>query len=101
MQKSNPFAVILEERVEGDFWNAFLYYDNISVTLSQNFRSRFEFAVYKLSVSPYNYLKLTKRLRRIKLGKFPYMIVYKINNKTVTVLGFFHQASRPSKWRRL
>ncbi len=101
MQKLNLFEELLEARVENDFWDAFLYYDAISFTLSQNFRNKFEFAIYKLSTSPYNYLKLTKKLRRIKLGKFPYMMVYKITGNTVTVFGFFHQASRPSRWRRL
>lgn len=101
MQKSKLFEVNLEQRVVNDFWDAFLYYDNISFTLSQNFRNKFDYAIYKLSTGPYNYLKLTKKLRRIRLGKFPYMLVYKINKHTVTVLGLFHQSSRPSRWRRL
>lgn len=101
MQASKLFEVNLETRVQNDFREAFTYYDNISFTLSQNFRNKFEYAIYKLSTGPYNYLKLTKKLRRIKLGKFPYMLVYKINKQTVTILGLFHQASRPSRWRRL
>ena len=40
MQKSKLFEVFLEARVENDFWEAFLYYDKISFTLSQNFQKQ-------------------------------------------------------------
>ncbi len=99
MKKFTKFNVVLEERVLDDFLEAFTYYNNISFALGNNFNSRFEFAMYKLSVSPFNYFNLPKRLRRITLGKFPYLMIYKIKDDTVTVIEFFHQASNPKNWR--
>jgi hypothetical protein len=84
-----------------DFTEAFNYYNNISITLGLNFYNKFEQAIHKLSLSPYNYYNLTKKLRRIRLGKFPYMIVYKISGSTVIAAGLFHQSSKPSKWRKV
>src|SRR6266404_2133743 len=98
MKRPKLFEISIEPNTLTDFETAFSYYDNISMTLSENFKLRFEYAIYKLSTGPYNYFKLTKRLRRIKLGKFPYMIVYKIHRNKVIVAGLFHQASKPSKW---
>lgn len=102
MRKLNRYDVLLVPKVTNEFWEAFLYYNNISVTLSQNFSFMFEVAIEKLSISPHHYYKLTKKLRRIRLGKFPYLLVYSVSNRkmTVTVYGLFHTASNPAKWRR-
>ena len=100
MKKSKKFRIVLDERVPDDFLEAFNYYNNISAALGNNFNSKFEYAIFKLSVSPYNYYNLTKKLRRITLGKFPYLLVYKIDDNIVTVIGLFHQAANAKKWRR-
>ncbi len=100
MKRSKPFELLLHPRVMLDFENAFNYYSGISYVVSQNFLSKFYQALEKLSISPYNYSKLTKRLRRIKLGKFPYMFVYSINGNYEIVNGLYHQKAKPSHWRK-
>ena len=99
MKKSKTYAVVLEERLYDDFKEAFLYHDDILLALSNNFRNRFEIAIEKIGKKPHNYFNLTKKLRRITLGKFPYLIVYRISNGEVTVIGLFHQSSKSSQWR--
>lgn len=101
MKKSKTYAVVLEERLYDDFTKAFLYYDDISPALSSNFRNLFEIAIDKIRKKPYNYFNLTKKLRRITLGKFPYLIVYRISHEEVTVIGLFHQSSKSTSWRKL
>ena len=100
MKRSKKFRVVLEERVPEDFLEALSFYNNISIALGTNFNSKFEYAIFKLSIGPYNYYNLTKKLRRITLGKFPYLLVYKIDGNIVTIIGLFHQASNKKKWRR-
>lgn len=100
MKKFHHYEVSLEERVLEDFENAFIYYESISSALSTNFTRMFQLAIDKLSVSPYNYLKISKKLRRISLGKFPYVLVYTIKDDVVIIAGLFHKASRPSNWRK-
>ena len=99
MKKSGVYEIILEQRVAGDFETAFLFYEAISPALSNNFTNLFELAVDKIKKKPYNYFNLTKKLRRITLGKFPYLIIYKISGEKVTVIGLFHQSSKSSSWR--
>ena len=100
MKKFQHYEVSLEERVLDDFENAFAYYESVSPALSTNFTHLFQLAIEKLSVSPHNYLKLSKKLRRISLGKFPYLLVYTIQEDVVIVAGLFHKASKPSNWRK-
>lgn len=100
MQKSNRYEVRLEERVLNDFEEAFLYYESISPTLGDNFNRMFLLAIEKLSINPQHYYNLTKKLRRISLGKFPYLLVYKIDGNDVIVAGLFHRSSKPSSWRK-
>jgi toxin ParE1/3/4 len=83
-----------------DFEDAFLYYEEISPALSTNFARMFYLAIDKLQQNPQHYFNLSKKLRRVTLGKFPYLLVYKIVGDIVIVAGLFHRASKTSKWRR-
>ena len=38
--------------------------------------------------------------RFARLRKFPYLIIFRLSGSTVEVLGIFHTASNPDKWRR-
>jgi toxin ParE1/3/4 len=100
MKKLNRYEVKLEERVLNDFEDAFLYYDIISPALGDNFTRMFWLAIEKIAENPHNYFNISRKLRRITLGKFPYLIVYSISNDIVYVTGLFHKASKPSKWRK-
>lgn len=100
MQKSNLYEVKLEERVLDDFEEAFLYYESISPALADNFTRMFLLAIEKLSATPHHYFNITKKLKRITLGKFPYLLVIKIHGNDVIVAGLFHRASKPTKWRK-
>ncbi len=100
MQKSNPYEVKLEERVLDDFEEAFRYYESVSPALTDNFTRMLLLAIEKLSATPQNYFNLTKKLKRITLGKFPYLLVYKIEKDAVIVVGLFHRASKPASWRK-
>ena len=100
MQKSNRYGVSLEAKVLRDFEEAFLYYESISPALGDNFYRMFLLAIEKLSLNPHHYYSLTKKLRRISLGKFPYLMVYTIQGNNVIVAGLFHRSSKPSSWRK-
>ncbi|NCU05265.1 MAG: type II toxin-antitoxin system RelE/ParE family toxin [Chitinophagaceae bacterium] len=100
MKKSNLYEVKLEERVLDDFEDAFLYYESVSPALADNFTRMFLLAIEKLSATPHNYFNITKKLKRITLGKFPYLLVYTIIKDSVIVAGLFHRASKPASWRK-
>jgi len=38
--------------------------------------------------------------RFARLRKFPYLTIFRLSGSTVEVLGIFHTASNPDKWRR-
>lgn len=38
--------------------------------------------------------------RFAKLRKFPYLIIFRTRAKTIEIVGVFHTASHPDKWRR-
>lgn len=100
MLKSNRYEVNLEERVLLDFEEAFLYFESLSPDLSDNFYKMFLLALEKLLLNPHHYFNLSKKLRRISIGKFPYLMVYKIHGDVVVVIGLFHRSSKPSTWRK-
>ncbi len=38
--------------------------------------------------------------RFARIPKFPYLVLFRIQGENVNVLGLFHSASDPTKWRR-
>lgn len=37
--------------------------------------------------------------RKLPLGRFPYTLIYRIDDDTVSVLAFMHQSRKPDYWR--
>jgi hypothetical protein len=38
--------------------------------------------------------------RFARLARFPYLVLYRVQGKIVHILGVFHTATDPDKWRR-
>ena len=85
------------EIIKQDVAEALDYYDTISATLSLRFEEELNTAFDSLEKQPYNYFRLQKNYRRIVLPSFPYMIVYRIEERTVVIVALFHQKKNPNK----
>lgn len=56
----------------------------------------FEFVLENPLLSPVAYRNLRKR----KLHRFPYLVVYRATGKEVSVVSVFHGSRNPSVWKR-
>ena len=86
-------AIVIKE----DVAEALDYYDAISESLALRFEKELKEAFDKIEQQPYCYFKISSQYRRIVLPSFPYMIVYRIVEKTVIIIAVFHQKKHPKK----
>lgn len=92
--------VKIDSKVLDDFAEVLEYYSSISEMLGENFHFTFLNALHKISLNPQHYFNISKKLRRITLKRFPYMIVYEVTESSVIVRALFHHSANPAKLRK-
>jgi plasmid stabilization system protein ParE len=77
-------AAFLEERVEG---------------LGVDLTAEVEHAISRLEENRYVGPPLARGVRKLRVNRFPYNLVYRILSDEVLVLAIAHHRRRPSFWR--
>jgi plasmid stabilization system protein ParE len=88
--------------VAQDIAAAIDWYEGRSVGLGERFRAavdaRFDDIVDAPEMFPHAFDDSDFRFARIR--KFPYLLLFRVRAEIVQVIGLFHSASDPTKWRR-
>ncbi len=81
-----------DEAIE-DLWIISGYYGQISVSLKNRFKDALLNSERELLLNPLAFSKVNfQDFRRIKLKKFPYKIIYRIEHNTIYVFCVLHTA---------
>jgi hypothetical protein len=82
----------LEVKLEADFelTHIFSYYDSISVNLGNKFLDNWEFAIREVCKNPLGYEIKKKNFRQTLIPKFPYLVIFEVNNNSNIVYAIIH-----------
>ena len=88
--------------VAEDLQEAFNWYEEQAAGLGGRFYSEVDARFGDIEIRPDIFGRAFEGLefRFAKLKKFPYLIIFRINESRIDILGVFHSASNPEKWRR-
>ena len=75
------------------------WYDEISPALGDRFRASVEHRFDSISLYPESFGIVLADARAARVRGFPYLLLFEMNADVIEVLGVFHTASDPSKWR--
>lgn len=75
------------------------YYAQKGVELAQNFIDAVESAVFRIIESPYRYPIIDKNIRRCLTHRFPYGILYTIDDDYILILAVMHCHRNPKQWQ--
>jgi plasmid stabilization system protein ParE len=84
----------LDEVAEAADW-----YESRQVGLGRTLVDAFEHGVQQIADHPLAWHPLGHTLRRYRLDRFPYGIIYHVLGETVRVVAFAHHSRRPRYWR--
>ena len=88
--------------VVADLADAIAWYDAKSIALGDCFRAAADVAFDAIErspeLSPFAFRDLNIRFHR--LNRFPYLVLYRVAESEIVVIGIWHGASDPKKWRR-
>ena len=92
------YLLTVRKDAELDINSAFEYYENQRVGLGHDFLLCIEECMYKIERNPMHYKVIYKELRRIAVRRFPYRILYLVQNNSVIVTAVFHARKDPQAW---
>jgi len=93
--------VLFTDAARTESLEAFSYYQERSAKASAHFLQCLEAATSWLSRYPTTGKPLSRRTRRYLMRTFPYLIIYRILEETVWVVGVVHEKRDPRNWRSL
>ena len=85
--------------VANDLSDAIGWYDEISGDLSNRFRRRIDTQLDEITQRPESFPVAFGDVRFARIPRFPYLVIFREIGSIVRVLGLFHAASDPVKWR--
>ena len=92
------YLLTLRKEAELDINSAFEYYENQRFGLGHDFLLCVEEGLSKIERHPSHYKIIYKELRRIAIRRFPYRILYLVQNNRVIVTAVFHARKDPQAW---
>ena len=75
------------------------WYARRSHRAAEWFEHEFETAVGLVAEAPARWPKFGNDARRVRLGRFPYFLIYRYNAGVVEVFALAHGRRRPGYWR--
>ena len=89
------FKIEFQTEAIEDIQNAFEWYEEQKSGLGFSFLEEFEICINKLSKSPFRYGLVNKWVRKIQINRFPYLIVFEIEEDKVYVNAVRHTSRKP------
>ena len=82
-----------------DYAAAYSWYHDRGTTLAANFETEVDRGVRLISQNPLRWPKFDNQRRRFIVRKFPYSIIYELQDEDVVVLAVAHGKRRPNYWQ--
>ena len=90
--------VIFNELALDELVDAINFYELELPGLGDTFKSDIEKSILRISDYPTSWPMFTKNIRKFVLHKFPYKILYSIENDHIYIIAISHQHRRPNYW---
>jgi plasmid stabilization system protein ParE len=84
------FSIVIQIEALRDLRDAFDWYEQQREGLGYEFLAEIETCYQKLVVNPEHYSYLNENFRRVKANRFPYLLIYEIEDSRVIVNSVRH-----------
>ena len=83
--------------VDVEFWEVLAWYAALSPLAADNFAAGFDAALEKVRRRPMAHAPWRPPFRRIRLKRFPYLLIFHADRRTVSILALVHERREPSR----
>jgi len=84
-----------------DIDEALDYYKDISAELNKSLYENIQKAIADIKINPLLFQKINKHrlYRKINVDRFPYKIVYRVDQTELVIVAFAHHKRKPNYWK--
>ena len=93
------FTVIFTPAARAELIGAQDWYEGKSRGLGRRFRLAVDVLAGRMSASPVQFPVVYRNVRRALLRRFPYSLLFVVEEKTVLVIACFHASRDPVQWQ--
>jgi len=92
-------SLIWNERARLELLDATRYYGLIDDELGGRFSAAMEAAIMRLLNNPRMHRRFDGEMRKVRVERFPYAVVYHIEEKGLHIVAVMHLHREPGYWR--
>jgi hypothetical protein len=89
----------LRPEARGELNDATFYYERLREDLGDEFLEDFLLGITEIEEAPMRWPETEPGIRRFRLSRFPYALVYQILSESIEIIAVAHQARREGYWR--
>ena len=89
------YTVLIQSEAVNDTREAFDWYEAQQPGLGYEYLEEVENGYEKLSNQPLHYSFINERFRKLKVARFPYVIIYEIEDNRVIIVSVWHTSIKP------
>ena len=93
------FQVLVLPAAQADLREAQAWYDTQARGLGQQFLNEVGLQMGRLADDPLRFSAVLDDIRRVRLNRFPYVLLYRVQGAVVAVMACFHARRNPVVWR--
>jgi plasmid stabilization system protein ParE len=91
--------VIFTRPARAELIDAQDWYENEAPGLGQRFREAVGAVIERMSTNPRQFPVVHRNIRRALFRRFPYALMFVIDDATLTVIACFHGSRDPAHWQ--
>jgi plasmid stabilization system protein ParE len=93
-------ALVVRPLAAADLDEAFAWYESRSVGLGVDFLRAVDACFAAIGAAPLAYPVVYRSARRALLRRFPYAVLYVVNDDRIHILACTHMSLHPRRWRQ-
>ena len=94
-----PPKLLIQPEAEAEISEAFRWYEDKTQGLGSEFMRALDASLSAIQRNPSAYPPVYKQMRRVLLRRFPYSVIYLLNDNRIVVLACFHASRDPKQWQ--
>lgn len=95
-----PFNYRVSKEAEADIYESYVWYEEEQAGLGEEFLQSLDAAKKAILKDPNMYgVRYKKKIRGYVVDRFPYLILYIVDEKNINVISVFHTRQHPKTWK--
>jgi len=91
--------LLFHPQVNTELLDALKYYHEISPELSEDLLNKFQDSINLIFARPKLNPLIKRKYRKVNLERFPYKVIFSLDDDVIKILAFTHHKRKPSYWK--